>query len=75
MSGGNRYHPFIRRVNVLEDTMGQEESISADNTSVFCDGGENERGHPGVYLNIGEEGEAVCPYCSQRFVLDKAREQ
>ena len=40
-----------------------------DSKSVFCDGGRGELGHPGVYLNIGEQPNIVCPYCSQIFAL------
>ena len=40
-----------------------------DTTNVFCDGGRGELGHPGVYLNIGEQPNIVCPYCSQIFAL------
>jgi uncharacterized Zn-finger protein len=33
-----------------------------------CDGGRI-FGHPHIYLYIGDEGKAVCPYCSRCFVL------
>ena len=48
----------------------EQETISyVDTTSVFCDGGRGELGHPGVYLNIGEQTKIICPYCSQIFAL------
>ena len=47
----------------------QETITYVDTTSVFCDGGRGELGHPGVYLNIGEQPKIVCPYCSQIFAL------
>lgn len=34
-----------------------------------CDGGGGALGHPIVYLNMGDEDEIVCPYCSRHFVL------
>ena len=48
----------------------EQETINyVDSTSVFCDGGRGELGHPGVYLNIGEQRKIICPYCSQIFAL------
>jgi uncharacterized Zn-finger protein len=47
----------------------QETITYVDTTNVFCDGGRGELGHPGVYLNIGEQPKIVCPYCSQIFAL------
>ena len=40
-----------------------------DTAQVFCDGGPGELGHPGVYLNIGEKPQIVCPYCSRTFAM------
>lgn len=40
-----------------------------DSAQVFCDGGRGELGHPGVYLNIDEKKEIVCPYCSRKFAM------
>ena len=40
-----------------------------DSAQVFCDGGRGELGHPGVYLNIGEKPQIVCPYCSRKFAM------
>ncbi len=36
---------------------------------VVCDGDGETDGHPRVYLNMGENNEIVCPYCSRKFVL------
>ena len=47
----------------------QETITYVDTTNVFCDGGRGELGHPGVYLNIGEQPKIICPYCSQIFAL------
>ena len=46
-----------------------EEVLIVEQTSVSCDGGGGPLGHPRVYLEIGEEGEIVCPYCSRTFKL------
>ena len=36
---------------------------------VSCDGGGGALGHPKVYLEMGDENEIVCPYCSKLFIL------
>jgi uncharacterized Zn-finger protein len=46
------------------------ETILVDRPVVGCDGGGGPLGHPLVYLKLGSNGEAVCPYCSRRFILD-----
>ncbi len=46
-----------------------EQPIIAETSSVSCDGGGGADGHPNVYLEIGDEGQVVCPYCSRIFVL------
>lgn len=51
--------------------------VLAATATVSCDGDGlshaaspgNPRGHPRVYLKIGDAGEVVCPYCSRRFIL------
>jgi len=45
------------------------ETTVVEGTVAACNGGGGALGHPLVYLNLGDEGEAVCPYCSRRFVL------
>ena len=39
---------------------------------VACNGGGGALGHPQVWLNLGEDGAVMCPYCSREFVLDGA---
>jgi len=46
-----------------------EQPIIVETSAVSCDGGGGAAGHPNVYLNIGSEGQVVCPYCSRTFVL------
>ena len=36
---------------------------------VSCDGGGGALGHPKVYLEMGDENEIVCPYCSKLFKI------
>ncbi len=52
------------------DDNDQEDIIVVEARRVFCDGGSVALGHPGVYLNIGDEGDIACPYCSRVFALD-----
>ena len=35
-----------------------------------CMGASPPYDHPHVYLDMGEENEIVCPYCSTRYVFD-----
>ena len=40
-------------------------------TTVACDGDMQTGGHPRVFVKIDHDTkEAVCPYCSKKFVLD-----
>ena len=49
--------------------MESEEPIIVQTVTQGCDGGGGALGHPLVYLDLSEDGEAVCPYCSRRYVL------
>ncbi len=51
------------------DSTDIEQPTIVETASVSCDGGDGAAGHPNVYLNIGAEGQVVCPYCSRVFVL------
>lgn len=55
--------------------MAAEEVIEVTTATVGCDGGGGALGHPLVYLNLGDEGEIVCPYCSRHFVLTDGAEE
>ncbi len=46
-----------------------EQPIIVKTSAVNCDGGGGAASHPNVYLNMGSEGQVVCPYCSRSFVL------
>ncbi|MEK9679573.1 MAG: zinc-finger domain-containing protein [Rhodospirillaceae bacterium] len=48
----------------------QEEITLVEISRIFCDGGNGALGHPGVYLNLGDDGTVACPYCSRTFQLD-----
>lgn len=54
--------------------MEPEEPEVVTSVNVSCDGG-GPLGHPKVYLNMGKDGEIVCPYCSRRYVLAENAEQ
>jgi uncharacterized Zn-finger protein len=45
--------------------------VFVEQTHVFCDGGDNEEGHPKVYLEISNGSSIICPYCSKEFRLKK----
>ena len=49
------------------------EVIHTRNRRVACDGGAS--GHPRVWLNLGEEGQVTCPYCSRLYVLDSTPDE
>ena len=35
---------------------------------VDCNGGGGPLGHSQVFLNLGNDGRVICPYCSREFV-------
>ena len=47
-----------------------EQKVVVESRSVSCDGGMGLSGHPNVYLNIGNENQVICPYCSRVFILN-----
>ena len=49
--------------------MEADDTITVEDTTVRCDGGDGALGHPAVYLHFDSKHEIVCPYCSKRFVL------
>lgn len=52
--------------------MRSKEIVHTQNPKVACDGGTGASGHPIVYLQIDPKiAEAVCPYCSKKFILTK----
>jgi uncharacterized Zn-finger protein len=42
--------------------------VEVQGNEVRCAGGDASDGHPAVFLNLGAEGKAVCPYCSKMFI-------
>lgn len=40
-------------------------------SSVKCDGGDDERGHPAVFLDLTKSQQATCPYCGIHYVSKK----
>lgn len=50
-------------------TVNVTETRAIDQSIACCEGGHQPSGHPKVYLKIHPvTGDAVCPYCSRRFV-------
>ena len=49
------------------DRAENEQPIVVKSKFVNCDG--DSSGHPNIYLKIGEDEKAVCPYCSRVFML------
>ena len=47
------------------------ETVLVTSRRVACDGVGGALGHPRVWLELGEAGEAECGYCDRRFVLAK----
>ena len=46
------------------------EAIKVDSKTIACDGGGGQLGHPRVFLAIGDDHRATCPYCGQIFVYE-----
>jgi uncharacterized Zn-finger protein len=42
--------------------------ITVTKRHVSCAGEGGVLGHPKIYLEIGENNEAECPYCGQQFI-------
>ncbi len=36
---------------------------------ISCIGVEGPLGHPKIYLDMGDNSQVVCPYCSKLFIL------
>ena len=49
---------------------GTPEVIHVDSRVVACDGGDEPRGHPRVWLRIVHQ-QTFCPWCSRIFVLNE----
>jgi len=47
----------------------QADAYYVNAAQVACDGGE--LGHPRVFLEVDDNGEVVCPYCSRKFIYQK----
>lgn len=42
--------------------------VDDDTETVSCDGGGGQLGHPTVYFQLGQDGQADCYYCGRRFI-------
>lgn len=54
----------------IKNTSESEQVIKTSQKRVSCNGGGGALGHPAIYLNMGTDGQVVCPYCSARFALE-----
>ncbi len=45
------------------------ETLYTTSRRVACDGGEGALGHPRVWLELGDNLQVECPYCSRRYIL------
>jgi uncharacterized Zn-finger protein len=46
------------------------ETITVEGETLFCEGSDDDLGHPRVYLTM-KDGSVDCPYCGRHFVLAK----
>ena len=53
--------------DIKEDSKSNIKIVSSKKVS--CDGGGGALGHPKVYLEMGDENEIICPYCSKLFKI------
>ena len=51
---------------------GGVEQISIGVKEFMCVGAKAPNDHPHVFLDMGDESQKVCPYCSTLFVYDDA---
>ena len=54
--------------DIKENQFADVELVSSKKVS--CDGGGGVLGHPKVYLEMGDEDQITCPYCSKLFKLN-----
>ena len=47
--------------------MNQKINFKNSVKKISCDGGVENSKHPLVYLNMGNGGSAICPYCGKYF--------
>jgi uncharacterized Zn-finger protein len=48
--------------------MSKLETITVETQKLWCDGGDDDLGHPRVFLTM-KDGSVDCPYCGRHFVL------
>jgi len=49
-------------------TIREPETVVVHTHKVSCDGGGGASGHPKVFIELGQAGEAHCKYCGKHFV-------
>ena len=50
------------------DIAQEEMIIHTTQARVSCNGGGGALGHPQIWLTIGTDHRATCPYCSRQFI-------
>jgi len=38
--------------------------------TIYCDGGNNELGHPRVYYAFDDKKEIICGYCNKKYIKE-----
>ena len=46
----------------------KSEIFYCDDNKIACDGGVGALGHPQVYLQMDDTGQATCPYCDKIYI-------
>ncbi|XDZ65194.1 zinc-finger domain-containing protein [Alphaproteobacteria bacterium LSUCC0684] len=57
---------------IVDETGISGDIVRVTTKRVACNGGGGALGHPQVWLNLGEDGAIMCPYCSREFVIEGA---
>ncbi len=58
-------------VDTQNNPRGEALDVFVESNRVSCDGGTS--GHPKVYYDLNEDGEAWCFYCSRHFIRQSAK--
>ena len=68
---GSECFMIPNQVKDLQDDAATKSSanvIVSNQSRVACNGGGGTLGHPKIFLTMGNDGMAICPYCSRQFV-------
>ena len=48
--------------------------VDPDIETIYCDGRQDELGHPAVYYTFDQSDKIVCSYCSKTYIRDKNKQ-